>query len=355
LDYLAFLGPDEVGSKQTKASKVLPKAIKFYVAKHPKLKAPEGEPLIVYFLNAKEAADIKIELKRESPPHFILASFDKELFDKDEPFEDLKLGDAAMEPTLVNELNKLWLDATAQGSGNPVPAVQAGTMVPLDYFRLLNKKQRPVKMYIGNQPEGSGSEDTIYVLASEHEAEAFIKLVRAFKMPSLFYERMSANSDIDAGFKNIDPEELIPANVLILKAVDKFSPKEPVQVTEDNIELLSPQAASEAKKIQEQIEKLKKEDTPQAEVKIKKLTDELQKHVNQLELLHSFARLKLGNRTQKAGSFVKSVTIGTHIAQFNADMTICFLWGALTKHVTVDPKEVIKQLPFVRQVITGYL
>ena len=169
-DYLNFLRPDEKDAKVKKASQVLTRSsvIKFLVSK--KVKSQELAPVIVYFLSGKDAADLKVELKRESRPHFILSAVDKAMFDKDEPFSDLKLGDIAVDKLLVDEMNRIWIDATSQASGNPIPAVQANTQVPLDYFRLLNKKHRPIQVYIGNQPEGAGSENTIYVLATEQEA-----------------------------------------------------------------------------------------------------------------------------------------------------------------------------------------
>ena len=377
-DYLNFLGPDEKDAKVKKASQVLTRSsvIKFLVSK--KIKSQELAPVIIYFLSGKDAADLKVELKRESRPHFILSEFDKSMFDKDEPFSDLKLGDIAVDKLLVDEMNRIWIEATSQSSGNPIPAVQANTQVPLDYFRLLNKKHRPIQVYIGNQPEGSGSENTIYVLATEQEAESFVALVRKFKMSSLFYERMSANSDIDVGFKNSDPKELMPTNVLILRAVSTFDPKKIVEPTEYNKDLMEV-AQTEMKEVFVKIEKLqekkatlikkaqdkaKGKEDPKAAEKLKKevegIDEEIKKleessKVTQLAILHAYAHLNLGNRNKHTGSFVKSVTIGTHIAQFNANMTICFLWGSPTKRVTVNPKEVVKQLPFVKTVITSYL
>lgn len=363
-EYQNFIGPDNKDDEVKKASQVLPKAIKFLVSR--KLKSQEGAPVVVYFLDGKQAQDIKMELKKESRPHYKLVEFDKTLFDTDEPFSNLKLGEEDIEKLLADELNKVWMEAASQSSGNPVPAVQANTLVPLDFFRLMSKKHRPIEMYIGNQPEGAGSEDTIYILAPETEAEAFMTLVRKFKMPSNFYERMSANSDIDTEFKDIDPEEFEPANVLILTADGQFQPKKVVEPTEDNRDLIEAVNA-ESKEILDKIAELtkkKEELTKKGKAKpeeIKKLDDEIKKlqeetKVTQLAILHAFARIRLGNRTKKAGTFVKSkVVIGTHIANFNADMSICFLWGSITKHVTLDPKEVVKQLPFVKTVVTSYL
>jgi len=358
-EYRNFLATDEEGEVQ-KASQVLPKAIKFLVSK--KLKSQEGSPVVVYFLDGKQANDLKAELKKESRPHFILSEFDKTLFDQDEPFSDLKLGEVVVEKLLAEELNKVWMEAASQSSGNPVPVVQANTLVPLNFFRLLSKEQRPVEMYIGNQPEGAGSEDTIYVLASEAEAEAFMKLVRKFKMPSNFYERMSANSDIDADFKNIDPQNFTPANVLILTADGQFKPRQQVEITDDNKELAA-LAKEDTKEILDKISVLleKKKDKKIKPDEVKKLDAEIVKlqeesKIDQLAMLHAYARSVLGSRIKKAGTFVKTkITIGTHIVNFNDNMTMCFLWGSQVTHPKVITTEVVKQLPFVKSVVTSYL
>ena len=318
-EYQNFLGPDKPGTK-TRASVVLPtKAIKFLVSRKLRSAPPENLPVLVYFLSGTDAKNLLIELKRERP-HFILGKFDRSLFDEDEPFAGLTIDNKKVPDLLLDEMNRAWTEATSEVSGNPYPAVQANTAIPLDFFRLLTRKQRLVKIYIGGQPAGSGSENTIYVLTeSRQEADAFITLMRKFKMPSLFYERMSDNSDIDAGFKTIDPEELTPANALILFAKDSFDPKALVEVGN-------------------------KEPTDKTSAP------------TQLEMLHTFAKTELKNRTQKPGAFVKGkFTIGTHVAQFNANMTVCFLWGSLTQHVKLNPADVLKQLPFVKSVNTNYL
>jgi hypothetical protein len=350
-EYQTFLDKED-----PKSSKILPKALKLLSSK--KLKSQEGYPVLVYFLNKKDTAEIKKELEREVKPDYLLGAFNKDLFDTDSPFTDLKVRDTVIEQPLIDELNKVWMEATSEASGNPISAVQINSSVPLSFFRFLSKKQRPIELYIGGRPEGAGSRDTVYVLASEHEANSFVRTLRRFKMPSLFYEKLSANSDIDPEFKELNPETVTPENVLVL--IGSFTPKEIITITVDNIELASvskPRLKDKLKKINE----LKKEQEKQKDVSSTKLADVIKKaeedvKISQLELLHAFAKANLENRTHNPGAFIKHKgMIGTHIAQFNADMTICFLWGSHTRHVTVDPKEVVKQLPFVKTVITSYL
>jgi hypothetical protein len=314
-EYLNFIGPDEPG-ETPKASKVLPKAIKFITSSRLKHRVGnKSYPIVVYFMDGKQADALRLELKSAERPNFILGAIDKNFFEEDEPFAEMQLKVGAksigIDPILAAEMNRAWLNATSDVSGNPVSAIQANTYVPLNFFRLLNKKQRPIQIYIGGRPEGAGYANTIYVLASEHESSQFVKLMRQFKMPSLFYERMSANSDIDAAFKTSDPEEFTPSNVLILKG--EFDPKAEVK--------------NAGKKIKTQIDQL-----------------------------HVFAQTVLGNKTKSAGTFLKGrYTVGTHIVQFNAEMDTCFVWGSTTQHVKVDTKEIMKAMPFVKQVITSYL
>lgn len=353
-DYRNFLGPDEEG-ETPKASKILPKAIKFLVSK--KVKA-EGAPVIIYFLDERLVGELRKELKRTTRPHYYLAPFDKKLFDTEEPFSGFTFGDKPLDPLLEDELNNIWVNMTSEVSGNPIPAIQANTSVPLNFFRLLNKKQRPVQFYMGNYPEGAGSSGVIYVLASEDESENFIKNIRHYKLPSLFYERMSANSDIDDRFKSIDPEELKVANLLILTAQDTFKPKEQVKLNEEMMSLLP----DNIQKAYGEVIKLKQEDKPTPDKKQKleqaqKVIEDFSPKVTQLYLLHAFAREKLGNRMKHVGTFISggSPVIGTLVVNFNANMTVCFLWGSLNQHVTVDTKEMLKQLPFVKAAITSYL
>lgn len=326
-EYVDFLGPDKPG-ETPKASKILAtKAIKFLTSRKLKKKMGKNEyPVIVYFLGGKDAEALKTELKIADRPFFSIGAVDKGLFSLDEPFMDftLKVGNKTVkvDPIITAEMNKAWVDATSEVSGNPITAIQANTSVPIDFFRLVNKKQRPIEIYIGGQPEGVGYKNTIYVLASDIESNNFVKLVRRFKMPSLFYEGMSESSDIDAAFKKIKPEKITPANLLILVAENAFKPQDLMDVNKENAELA------------------------------KTITGK----ITQLTMLHAFAHVNLKNKTKNPGSFVKNnFMVGTHIAQFNANMTICFLWGSHTQHVKVDPKEVMKQLPFVKQVITSYL
>jgi len=186
--------------------------------------------------------------------------------------------------------------------------------------------------------------------------------MKKFKMPTLFYERMSSNSDIDAEFKTSDPEELKPANALVLTAQESFDPKANVEITEDNKELVEfIKGASTAKTKYDDLITKKNAEKDQEKIKkldeeIEKLKEELEKlKVTQLDLLHAFAKIKLGNKS-KPGTFIKGkYSIGTHIVQFNASMTTCFLWGSITNHVTIKPDEVLKQLPFVKDVNTSYL
>lgn len=324
-EYQNFLGPDKEGEKKRASDVLAMKAIKFWSSRRLRSAQPENLPVLVYFLNGADVNSLKLDLKRERP-HYQLGPFDKKLLDEDEPFSQLTINNTAVNDVLTTEMNRAWLAATSETSGNPYPAVQANTSIPLDFFRFISKKQHPIKVFIGGRPAGSGAENSIYVLTkNKHEADAFVALMAKFKMPSLFYERLSGWPDIDSGFKTIDPEEMTPANVLILFGKKAFKPKEPVEVTEENREWLT-SLVSDPKK------------------------------ATQLDVLHALATQELQNKTRKPGTFIKSkFMIGDHIVQFNANMTICFVWGSLTQHVSLNPKDILEWLPFVKTANTNYL
>ena len=324
-EYQNFLGPDEEGAKKRSSAVLAAKAIKFWASRRLRSAQPENLPVLVYFLNGSDVKELMVDLKRERP-HYQLGPFDKKLLDEDEPFTKLTINNAAVNDVLTTEMNRAWLTATSETSGNPFPAIQANTSIPLDFFRFVSKKQRPVHIYIGGRPAGSGAENSIYVLTkNKHEADAFVALMARFKMSSLFYERLSGWPDIDSGFKAIDPEVLTPANVLVLFGKEAFNPKAPVEITEDNREWIE-SISSDPKK------------------------------TTQLDVLHAFAKQELKNKTLKPGAFIKSkAMIGDHVLQFNANMTICFVWGSLSQHVPLNPNDVLKMLPFVKTVNTNYL
>lgn len=328
--YVNFVGPDKPG-ETPKASKVLPEAIRFLVSKKVQ---KEGHPLLVYFMSAALVNKLKVELKAVSKPNFYLNPIDKNIFNKDDPFFDFQLKQGSKVVSiqelggdpLVLEMNKTLTGLKTKTSGNPMPAIQASSYIPVNFFRFLSKKQRPVELYIGDRPEGAGSEDSVYAL-TENDAEGthFVSMFLKFKMPTMFYDNFSNLNDIEAAFKDIDPEKITPANALILYAKDSFKPKEKVDISKDWIE------------------------------KHKDLLGN-KDGLTQLELLHNFARFKLGNPTVNPGTLVSSKrTIGTTVAQFNASMTVCFLWGSHSKHIAIDVDETLDQLPFVEKVITDYL
>jgi hypothetical protein len=47
--------------------------------------------------------------------------------------------------------------------------------------------------------------------------------------------------------------------------------------------------------------------------------------------------------------------IGTYVVNFSKDFKRCILWGSPLKHVTVDKDSLLKQMPFVKKVITSHL
>lgn len=336
----------------------------------------------LFFLDKSQVS--RVEGKLKGAVQYSLMPAKEGFHEDNQPFKGMTVNDATLKrkiqdlPKYINELNQIWSHHD-EDSGQKIPAVEIGNRIPLDYLRFLNKKQRPVKMYIGDWPAGSGSVDSIYALADKQETDMFLKRIKALNMPSLFYRGIFETSDIDAGFKKIDPESFTPANALILDAVDTFDPQEIVQPDEDNQELYKAAAkgfsSKELDELNGKIEDLEKVaerarltdkwptgmDEKKYQEQIKNLNLELDKEaskskVTQLHMLHAYAKTVLGSMTKKTGTFLNGkYTIGTHVANFSKDMKRCILWGSLSKHVTIDKAEILKQMPFIKKVNTDYL
>jgi hypothetical protein len=328
--YLFILSPIEPDSylEFTANSKVLPKLQKsgmmFLESGDKKRIGDRQKGASVYFVSENDYQPLVTELKASRPVYRLGLLLGKDetiadFFNKEEPFTDLTLKGQKVDRGLVNELNAKWKRHASESSGNVIPAVQINNRVPISFLRMLSKEHKELYMYLGDRPSGAGMSGAAYIpTKSEAEAAAFVSLMRKFKFPSLFYKYLYVDSDIDAKFKRTAPQMFTPKNVLIL--MGKFKPEEEVTLTEDQQSLLK------------------------------------EKKATQLELLHAFAQKVLKNQVRNPGSFVKgSYTIGTVIANFNADMSICFLWGSATDKVTVTKSDVLKQLPFVDKLITSYL
>lgn len=365
--YLFVLSPSEPDNYQTfvKNSKILPKlqqeGTMFLESGDKKKVGASQKGISVYFVSGNDKVALLEELKVAKPAHMLGPLVEKgetidTFFNTENPFTDLSLSGKKLDARLVEELNAKWRRHTAESSGNRVPAVQVNALVPLNYFRLLNKEQREIEMYLGDRPSGAGLSGAAYITTkSDTEATSFVNLIKKFKMPSLFYKHLYADSDIDPKFKSATPIQFKPSNVLVL--IGKFNPNAPVEITKDSLEVAKDLIPSEIQKawstrlqLTEQTTQVKQAD------KLLKESNRVIKEFTQLDILDSFAKNILKNPTKNSGAFVKSqYFIGTQIVHFNADMTICFLWGAITQKATLDKGEVLKQLPFVDKLITSYL
>jgi len=263
----------------------------------------------VYFVEYSQITELVNELKKYNPLYQLGSIADEkgtadEFVAKENPFDGLELNGKGLGPSnLVNELNVHWRKLASGSSGNLMPAVQINVLVPLNYTRFMSREHKNVDLYMGDRPSGAGARGTAYVLTETNaKADAFIKTVRKFKLPSLFYKMLYSIPDIDMGFKSTKPRPYTPANVLVLTG--DFS---------------------------------KMEDS------------------ERLKELHEFAKNELGNPAMP-GLYIKGqYSLGTNVVQFNADMSICFVWGSSTKSVSVNKKKVMEQFPFVEKVTTDWL
>ena len=329
--YLFVLSPKDPDTYQefVTNSKILPKLQKsgtMFLDSEAKTKIGAAlRGTSVYFVDESDVRPLLEELKTNRPVYRLgqLLENDEtieDFFNKEDPFSDVTLKGVKLDDRLVSELNGKWKRHTSGSSGNVVPAVQINNRIPINFLRLLSKKQRDLDMYLGDRPTGAGMSGAAYIpTTSESEAAAYLSLMKKFKMPSLFYKYFYVDADIDDKFKRTDPQPFTPSNVLILMGA--FKPKEPVTITEEHKGIINNTDAT-----------------------------------TQLDLLHAFADKVLKNPVKNHGSFVQGqYFIGTTVANFNVDMSVCFLWGSVTQKITLDKGEVLKQLPFVDKLITSYL
>jgi len=340
--------------------------------------------LDLYFLNDSQVKKVAEELQKLKIQYSLMPA--KEGFHEENmPFTGMQIDDKTFGKKIddltgyVNELNQFWSHLD-DDSGQKVPAIEMSNKIPLDFLRFIDRKQREVKLYVGGRPAGAGSEDSMYALVSDYqEATDFTKLLKYLNLPSLFYRGLYETSDIPADFKKIDPETYTPSNALILEAKETFDPKEVIEPNEDNMDLFKVAAkgfdSEHMVRLNSQLEELnkvaekskltgnwpKKMDEAKYTEEVKRIEDEIEKEagsvkVTQLHLLHAYAKSILGNPTRNTGMYlVGKYIIGTYVVNFSKDFKRCILWGSPLKHVTVDKDSLLKQMPFVKKVITSHL
>ncbi len=341
-----------------KASEVLPKSILFLKSS---ILSPEGMPILVYFIKSKDVSNLQKELRKESRPHFKLFKFYSNLLLQPSPFSDKSIEDVDLDTKLVQELNSKINSIVSESSGNPVPAIQISSSINLSFFRMLN--QDVIKYYIGGKIGGTAG--IVYILIDdEQRGRDFVRELRSLKMPSLFYESLTVNSDIDASFKTSEPVSLDLPYLLILYKNDGFNPTALVEIKKINkqtLEVLPPNAVDLIKKIkavEKEVKNLKESEVLQLKkVELKKLKNDFkQMKFTQITLLHAYARNVLKNSRINAGTLTTSGSVyGDLIVNFNADMKVCFMWGSFSKKVNVDVAKSLEQLPFVDKIDTSYL
>lgn len=284
-------------------------------------KEADSEPIhgtLVYFVRGALAPKLSNEISLTGA-HFSLTPFANTLFRKVSPFDTLTLDkdvgqlNAGM---LRRELNAEWHKyRKEEATGLEIPAFQMRNFNSINYARFLSLKQRSVEMYHGDTPTGAGSPDLIYFLASEAEANACRKVLVNLKLPVQFYNGLYVTPDIDTEFKSIAPKSFKPSNAVILKGKSPFKPNAVVDKGEKGDE-----------------------------------------EITQLDMLHAFAEEILQNKLKVPGGFVKQRhVIGTHVVHFNADMTLCIVWGSPSYHATVTQDEILEMLPFVEKALTKYM
>jgi len=165
---------------------------------------------------------------------FSISPFDDKLFEVGHPFTSVKIAEdfkpevGNNENILLEALNKTWaavkkLPAVLKDVGGVMSALQMSNSIPLNYSRFLSKQHQKWPYHVSGMPSNAGTPGFIYILCTESEANLFLREMKNFKQPPLFYQQLAFFSDIDPDFKTIPPQTFNPQNALIVTNKQKFS------------------------------------------------------------------------------------------------------------------------------------
>lgn len=339
-------------------------------------------------------------IQEQAKKHNVLWStgiMPKDLNEKDQPFADVKIMTGTFgkfnETSLKNELNSNWV--VSEQSVVKKPVLEINSLVPLDYMRFLSPQQREVELYLGGHPVDVGMLGIAYILLeTEEEGEKGKEILIKLQLPEKIYEDMDVVSYLPKGFTGISPKKITPSNCLILHAKETFEIKPQAKDSDkekrkedihkklfNEIKKISGDKLDEnaidsliERKVKEKGEAIKDEfagvgladaDEAAFDKKIdeifKKYDEDIYNYIHnteevtQLDILHLIAKKYLNSDIKSAGSFVNTNKfIGTHVAHFSRDMTICMLWGTI-KPGKVNKEEILGQYPFIKEIDDTFL
>lgn len=264
----------------------------------------------------------------------------EDFLSQDAPFDGLMFGPdfkklGVNEAKVKRELNEVLKKMSSSSSQGQVSALRMMSEIPIDYVRFLTpEKSQQREFYLGGNPPNAGTRGTTLVLCDEKESAHFMKFLGVFKPMNTFFNDLYFVSDIDTDFKEFKPFKIVPARALLLEAKKKFETKEDEKKRAD-------QRKKEAKRGEVQVED--------------KDGNVIGEEKGEFTQLVEFAKENMGN-SAKQGSWKKARYYeGDNWIHFNKDHTKAILWGPRTKSISLNKKDILESLPFVKNANLTFL
>lgn len=281
----------------------------------------ELSQFFAYIVSRSKSGDFENKIK--NVPHDTQA-LPEDFLSYDAPFDNLDFG-PEFKSLEINEtkvrrtLNQLFSQLQSESQGGQVSALRMMSEIPIDYIRFLNPKLSPREFYVGGNPPNAGTKGSRLVLCDEEESRRFLKVMEYFKPLNPFFTDLYYVNDIDPDFKDFEPFKIIPARALILEAKTKFKLNEEVELDGGKVEIWDAASNQHVKATQEDL------------------------------LLH-FVEENMHN-VAKRGTWRKMRYYeGDNWIHFNRDYTKAILWGSRTKALSLNKKDILESLPFVKNV-----
>lgn len=290
------------------------------------------------FISAPKQSELSNFVNQLNAP-YVVSDLPEDFFSQDSPFDSLTFPElnstlAGDETKLKRELNETMsrLNEEENSSGQ-ISAVRLSSEIPIDYARFLTDSHRTCEYYIGGHPSNAGAPGSQFVLATQEEQKHFLRTMNGFKPPNPFFNDLYYVSDIDPDFKDYNPHKISPARALLLQAKTSFNMDEKITITSQGNEEL----------MKENSKKLGQSEAP--------------KEATQLQMLEAFVRVHMKPAPgTKPGKFAKrKFYIGNDWVHINRDSKVAILWGSRTSALSIDKKDILAALPFVKDAVLTFL
>lgn len=290
------------------------------------------------FISGTKQEELNNFAKKLSAP-YVITELPEDFFSQDSPFDYLSFADldsvlAGDETKLKRQLNEEMRRLSDEDEDvGQISALRMASEIPVDYARFLKANHSVREYYLGGHPPNAGAVGSQFILATQDEKKHFLRILNGFKPPTPFFNDLYYVSDIDPDFKDYEPKKITPARALILQARTSFDMDQKITITSKGNEDL----------MKENSKKLGQSEAPT--------------QATQLEMLEAFVRVYMKPTPgTKPGRFAKrKYYIGNNWVHLNRDSKIVILWGSRTSPLSIDKKDIVDALPFVKDAVLTFL